>query len=85
MLEIILPPKKLAKPRDHFARKKGLHEVVLVILRTLDPDGEWELVRPEDVPDFVKDPATIKRLVAGEICQDETQGPHWYRAEEIHH
>lgn len=53
----------------------------LVILCTNDPDGgDWLLVKPEDVPEGIKDSETMGMLVAGNIAQ--LPGDHlWYRAE----
>lgn len=56
---------------------------VAIVLRSKDdkaPANEWELVPPEDVPDFVKDPEVMGRLlVDGEVAK-LPDGDYWYRA-----
>lgn len=56
---------------------------VAIVLRSQDPRAvaeDWEPVPPKDVPEFVKDPETMGRLlVHGEIAK-EPDGQYWYRA-----
>lgn len=55
----------------------------LVIYRSANGRDNWEPVAADAVPEFVKDPVTMGRLVAGEQCMDAgegTRGSAWYRA-----
>ena len=48
------------------------------------PDGQvWSPVLPADVPDWLKDPDTIAKLVDGLMCQSPNSGSRttWFRAE----
>lgn len=58
------------------------------------PDGKtgWRLVKPGDVPEWVKRPAVMGRLLAGEIAKENHVGlalparlglDLWYRAERV--
>ena len=55
-------------------RKK---QAMLVIMVSDDEKGPFKPVRPEDVPDWVKDPDVLGRMVNGEMCRNE--GP-WFLA-----
>lgn len=55
----------------------------LVIYRSINGRDNWVPVAAADVPAFVKNPATMGRLMAGEECMDAAEGRHgsaWYRA-----
>ena len=62
-------------------------EALLVILRSPNGEDGWEPVKPEDVPDWLKDPMVMSYLVDGQMAQgkvnvvlpDELRP--WYRAE----
>ena len=41
----------------------------LVILRSANGEDDWTPVKPEDVPDWLRDPDVMGRLVAGNIAQ----------------
>jgi len=41
----------------------------LVILRSANGEDDWTPVKPEDVPDWLRDPDVMGRLVAGYIAQ----------------
>lgn len=61
-------------------------EGLLVILRTETPrdDASWKLVLPADVPEWVKEPDNMARLVAGDMCsKPEADEFGWYRAEKV--
>ena len=46
-------------------------------------DG-WSAVLPADVPDWLKAPAVIARLVAGDqACSPEGGDERWWRAERL--
>lgn len=58
-------------------------QAMLVIFSSPHGRGEWTLVKPEDVPEWVKDPDNMARLVEGETCMkcDEGEtGSLWYCA-----
>lgn len=58
-------------------------EAMLVILRSLNGRDHWELVKPEDVPEWVKDPDNMAHLVRGDACMldgDDQVDDHWYCA-----
>lgn len=44
------------------------------------PSEDWWIVPPEDVPVFVKEPATMARLVAGEMAHSDNVNL-WFRVE----
>lgn len=55
----------------------------LVVYRSEDGRTNWQPVKGEDVPDFVRDPDVMARLADGEECMDCAQGNSgsaWYRA-----
>ena len=59
---------------------------VLVIYKSANGRDGWCPVFPADVPEWLKAPEIVGRLVAGEQCCDVAQGPagsDWYRAERI--
>jgi hypothetical protein len=41
----------------------------LIILRSANGEDDWTPVKPEDVPDWLKDPVVMGRLVAGNMAQ----------------
>lgn len=52
------------------------------------PNGRtnWQPVKPDAVPDWVRNPHTLGRLVRGEEamdCAEGTTGSAWYRAIEM--
>lgn len=56
----------------------------LVIFASVNGRDGWHPLAPAEVPAWVKDPETMGRLVAGEMCMDTAQGDQgssWYRAE----
>ena len=57
----------------------------LIIYSLPDGENDWQPVKPADVPDWVKDPDNLARLVDGEACSDQTCDPPtaWYRAERV--
>ena len=55
----------------------------LVIYRSANGRDNWQPIPATDVPEFVKDPVTMGRLVAGQQCMDAGEGSRgsaWYRA-----
>jgi hypothetical protein len=58
----------------------------LVILESENGRDGWKPLMPEQVPEWVKHPDNLARLVAGEMCMDPTKGDKgspWYRAEKL--
>ena len=81
---IILPPERhiQANPRARKGRKRAR----LAFYRSLDgADGNegWEYVLPGNVPKWLTTSAVIRELLAGEMAQDESVDPYWYRAERM--
>lgn len=61
-------------------------QALLVILRSPNGRDNWEPVKPEDVPAWVKEPQRMARLVDGDMIMDPTEGEKgsaWYRAEKV--
>lgn len=54
----------------------------LMILTSENGTDNWKPVLPADVPEWVRDPDNVARLVDGEACQDITQdsGTNWFMA-----
>jgi len=63
-----------------------LAQANLVILASADGRGEWSPVLPESVPDWLKEPDTMARLVEGECAMKADEGESgslWYRAQAV--
>lgn len=59
-------------------------EGLLIILRSENGRDGWTLVKPDEVPEWVKAPDNIARMVDGEICCNPEAGDiGWYRAEKV--
>lgn len=61
----------------------GLKQANLVILTSSDGEN-WHMLKPEEVPEWVRQPDIVGHLVDGEMCMDprqEPKGSPWYRAE----
>lgn len=61
-------------------------EGLLIILKSANGRDGWEPVLPADVPEWVKNPDVMARLVAGDMVCDPTIGEYgsdWYRAERM--
>jgi hypothetical protein len=56
-------------------------EALLVVFKGRTKYGPWEPVKPEDVPDWVKDETHMTHLMSGEYLQadDGTDEAEWYR------
>lgn len=61
-------------------------EAHIVILKSEDGRAHWHPVTPDQVPEFLKDPDVMGRLVAGEMAQESNGlllpdgAKPWYRA-----
>lgn len=60
--------------------KQKANNAVLIILKSINGETDWEMVLPQDVPAFVKRSDIVKRMIDGEMVQLETKDPHWFRA-----
>ena len=61
-------------------------EALIVVWRSENGRDPWEPVLPEDVPDWVKDPKRMARMLEGSMICDPTEGESgsaWYRAEKV--
>jgi hypothetical protein len=66
------------------SEKKTTSPVVLVIFESDTGDeGTWSPLKPEQVPEWLKDPDTLARLRRGDVCQDIKHSPKWYSAQEL--
>lgn len=57
---------------------------VIIVLKSENGRDNWRPILPNEVPEFVKHPAVMGRLVAGEECMDAGEGKNgsaWYRAQ----
>lgn len=58
-------------------------EALVVVYESDNGRDDWRPIKPDKVPEFVKDPDTMGRLLAGEECMDVSAGDRggaWYRA-----
>ena len=55
---------------------------MLIIYASPDGNAGWTPVLPADVPDWVKDPDTLGKMIAGNACQNPNSASRstWYRA-----
>lgn len=63
-----------------------MNQIELVILASKNGRDGWAPVLPADVPEWVKDPLNVDRLVKGETCMKCDEGPKgspWYRGMSI--
>ena len=60
----------------------GVTYDVLVVFRSANGRNDWYLVKPEDVPDWVKEVDNMARLVDGEVCMNaqSESGTDWFMA-----
>lgn len=61
----------------------GIKQDVLVIFTSTTGRAPWHPVKPTEVPDWVKHPDVMARLVAGEEamkCDEGVAGSNFYRA-----
>ena len=63
-----------------------LTQATLIIYRSAHGRGDWSPILPTEVPEWLKVPDVMGRLVAGEVCMkcDEgDKGSEWYMAEQV--
>jgi hypothetical protein len=59
-------------------------EGLLMILYSANGRDGWTLVKPEDVPAWVKTSENVARMVHGDMCCDPSTGDEgWYRVEKV--
>lgn len=61
-----------------------------IVVYSSDDGENWDLVKPEDVPNWVKDPDVMGWLVKGNMCRNDVpnwvkdpEARKWYRAERL--
>ena len=60
-----------------------MKQIRLVIYRSVNGRDNWEPVAADSLPEFVRNPDVMGRLVAGGQCMDAGEKPRgsaWYRA-----
>lgn len=63
-----------------------MKQIALVIYHSSNGRDNWTPVMFDSVPEWVKEPEVMGRLVAGEQCMDAKQGDRgsdWYMAKRI--
>lgn len=63
-----------------------MKQAQLVIYKSENGRDNWKPLSPGEVPDWVKAPEVMGRLVAGEACMDAKigdKGSDWYRADRV--
>ena len=61
-------------------------QAVLVVFESPNGRDNWKPLMAADVPEWVRHPDVMGRLVAGEQCMDAAQGDKgskWYRASRV--
>lgn len=55
---------------------------ILIAVSESEPKnpGDMKLLEPSKVPDWLKDPDILGRMVDGELAHDPERGPQWYAA-----
>lgn len=69
---------------DPEGKALAFNQAVFVIWASQDGRENWVKVKPEDVPDWVRHPNVLGRLVNGDMCmapRDGDRGSLWYRAD----
>lgn len=64
-----------------------MNQALLVIYASENGRDGWQPVKADDLPEWVRAPETIGRLVAGEMCMKADEGDKgslWYRAGRNH-
>ena len=63
----------------------NIHKATLVIYVSPNGRDNWVPVEPGAVPAWLRVPAIMGRLVAGEACSDprSASGNNWFRAERV--
>lgn len=63
-----------------------LTQGTLIVFASVNGDDPWHPVTADEVPEWVKHPDTMGRMVAGEMCckaDEGEKGSLWYRAERV--
>ncbi len=72
--------------RYGYSEVQEMSQARLVIYRSPTGRDNWEPVNQSEVPDWVKEPRVMGRLVAGEMCCDTQigdKGSDWYMARKV--
>lgn len=68
---------------------EGLKQAVFIIYSSKDGKGDWQLVKPEDVPEWLKAPDVMGRLAHGYVARNDRivgvpdDAKLWYRADRV--
>lgn len=63
-----------------------LTQGVLIVYASVNGSDPWHPLTDKEVPEWVKQPDTLGRMVAGEMCfkaDEGDKGSLWYRAERV--
>ena len=62
-----------------------MRKIKLVVYRSTNGRDGWQPVSESQVPDWVKEPAVIGRMMQGEQCMDprSTSGSDWFKAQRV--
>lgn len=60
----------------------GTAEAMAIVFVSTDDGKTWTPCKPDQVPDWVKEPDVMANLLHGE-CAQQKNGLAWYRAERI--
>ena len=66
-----------------FRLKSEAKQGHLIIYVSPSYKGPWDPLKPEDVPEWIKDQDILGELVAGQMCSDPKKDGKWYRAEKL--
>ena len=61
-------------------------QAYMIVFVSKDGENDWHPLRWDEVPEWVKHPDNMARLVDGDMCQDPTlgaEGSSWYKAERV--
>ena len=64
-------------------------EAMLIFYRSLDGETDWEPLKIDEIPEWLKAPDVVGHLVAGEMAQADSnvlipdEVRPWYRAEQV--
>lgn len=84
--KVVLPKaerRRLARANLEAKSRPPLKQASAVIFTSANGRAPWHPLKPEEVPEWVKHPDVMARLLAGEECYDPTigdKGSNFYRA-----
>lgn len=63
---------------------EGMRVDRMVVFRSPNGRDQWKAIKPAEVPEFLKHPDTMARLVTtGEMVMDPRVSEWWYRVEKV--